>query len=78
VWHCTAGTFQWPFEGDEIIYVLDCAVQVEHERAAATLRARWPRVLSARRAHWHVARHVRKPFVHRHPIPLARKLVGIV
>jgi uncharacterized cupin superfamily protein len=78
VWHCTAGTFQWHFECDEIIYVLDGAVEVEHEgrrqRYEPGSLVFFP--LGAR-TRWHVATHVRKLFVHRHPTPLARKLVGI-
>ena len=78
VWRCTAGTFQWHFECDEIIYVLDGGVEVEHEGS----RQRFgPGSLVffpiGARTRWHVETHVRKLFIHRHPTPLARKLVGI-
>lgn len=78
VWHCTAGTFQWHFECDEIIYVLDGAVEVEHEGQRRLFE---PGSLVffplGARTRWRVDSHVRKLFVHRHPTPLARKLVGI-
>jgi uncharacterized cupin superfamily protein len=78
VWHCTAGTFQWHFECDEIIYVLDGAVEVEHEGKRQHFGPGslvfFPLAAVTR---WHVKEHVRKLFIHRHPTPLARKLVGI-
>lgn len=78
VWDCTAGSFQWHFECDEIIYVLDGDVEVEHEGQ----RQRFERgslvfFPVGARTRWHVARRIRKLFIHRHPTPLARKLVGL-
>ena len=78
VWRCTAGTFQWHFECDEIIYVLDGSVDVEHEgrrqRFGPGSLVFFP---IGARTRWRVETHVRKLFIHRHPTPLARKLVGI-
>jgi uncharacterized cupin superfamily protein len=78
VWRCSAGTFQWHFECDEIVYVLEGGVEVEHEGQRQQLvpgsLVFFP--LGAR-TRWHVTTHVRKLFIHRHPTPLARKLVGI-
>jgi uncharacterized cupin superfamily protein len=78
VWDCTAGSFDWHFECDEIIYVLDGDVEVEHEGQ----RQRFERgslvfFPVGARTRWHVATRIRKLFIHRHPTPLARKLVGL-
>jgi uncharacterized cupin superfamily protein len=78
VWECSAGTFQWHFECDEVVYVLEGGVVVEHEGQRHVLErgslAFFP--LGAR-TRWEVATHVRKLFVHRHPTPYVRKLVGL-
>jgi uncharacterized protein len=78
VWHCTEGTFRWHFDCDEIVYILSGGVDVEHDGQLHQLRpgsvALFP-VGSISR--WRVRGHVRKLFVHRHPTPFARKLVGL-
>lgn len=76
VWHCTAGTFRWVFDCDEVIHVLDGGVEVEHDGSRVTLGpgsvAFFP---VGARTRWRVQTHVRKLFVHRHPAVLARKLL---
>jgi uncharacterized cupin superfamily protein len=76
VWHCTAGTFRWVFDCDEVIHVLDGGVEVEHEGVCIALGpgsvAFFP---VGARTRWRVKAHVRKLFVHRHPAVIARKLL---
>jgi uncharacterized cupin superfamily protein len=77
-WHCTDGLFRWHFDCDEMVYILSGAVEVEH---AGQLHALVPGSVAlfpvGSTARWRVKGHVRKLFVHRHPTPLARKLVGL-
>jgi uncharacterized cupin superfamily protein len=77
-WHCTEGRFRWHFDCDEMVYILSGAVDVEHDGLVHQLvpgsLALFPVGSTTR---WQVKGHVRKLFVHRHPTPLARKLVGL-
>jgi hypothetical protein len=78
VWHCTEGTFRWQFDSDEVVYILSGAVDVEDDGQVHSLvpgsLALFPVGSTSR---WRVKGHVRKLFMHRHPTPLARKLVGL-
>jgi hypothetical protein len=78
VWHCTAGAFRWHFDCDEIVLILSGAVEVEHDGQRHVLDAGSLALFPVGSvSRWTVRDHVRKLFVHRHPTPLARKLVGL-
>ncbi|MDN7674873.1 cupin domain-containing protein [Burkholderia oklahomensis] len=62
VWDCTAGRFNWHFDCDETIHVIEGEVIVTPEgHAPRTLRAGDAALFHAgSRAEWHVPRYVRK------------------
>jgi len=78
VWHCTAGRFQWIFNYDEVIHVLDGGVEVEHEGKVIKLGPGSVVFFPiGARTRWTVKEHVRKLFVHRHPAVFTRKLAEL-
>lgn len=78
IWECTAGTFEWHFELDEIVHILEGEVFVDHEQSKLHLRpgdvAHFPAGTSTR---WHIPDRVRKFYTHREPNRLARALRGL-
>ncbi|MBY6349625.1 cupin domain-containing protein [Rhodococcoides corynebacterioides] len=86
VWDCTAGTFDWYFEQDETIHVIEGEVIVTSAgQPPRTLRAGDAALFHADTwARWHVPQYVRKHAILRPHIPrpiwfamrVARKLRG--
>lgn len=86
VWDCTAGTFDWYFEQDETIHVIEGEVIVTYAgQPPRTLRAGDAALFHADTwARWHVPHYVRKHAILRPHIPrpiwfamrVARKLRG--
>lgn len=77
VWHCTAGTFRWQFFEDEIVYIIDGHVEVQHDGRTLSLgagSAAYFPIGSITR--WHVQGHVYKFFVHRHPALYTKRIVN--
>ncbi|WP_321798064.1 cupin domain-containing protein [Caballeronia sp. J97] len=62
VWDCTAGRFNWYFEQDETIYVIEGEVIITAEgQEPRTLRAGHAALFYAgTRSQWHVPKYVRK------------------
>lgn len=78
VWQCSAGSFRWHFDCDEIVYILSGAVEVEQDGQRHLLEAGSVALFPVGSvSRWTVRDHVRKLFVHRHPTPWARKLAGM-
>jgi uncharacterized cupin superfamily protein len=79
VWECSAGSFRWHFECDEVVYVLSGGVEVEHAGERHLLEAGslafFPVGAVTR---WHVAGAIRKLFVQRYPTPHVRRLLRLV
>lgn len=76
VWHCTAGTFKWQFFEDEIVYIIDGHVDVEHDGQKLSLgpgSAVYFPIGSVTR--WTIREHVYKFFVHRDPALYTKKIV---
>lgn len=78
VWECTAGRFEWHFDFDETVQILEGEVHVEAAGRQITLTAGssayFPYGLRTR---WHVPAYVKKAFTHRCPgrlMRLARQL----
>lgn len=73
IWECTAGRFEWHFEFDETIQILEGEVHVEANGRTIVLtagsQAYFPYGLSTR---WHVPKYVKKAFTHRVPGRLMR------
>lgn len=78
IWECTAGTFEWHFELDEIVHILEGEVIVTHDGTELHLRpgdvAHFPAGTSTV---WHVPERVRKFFTHREPHSLERMWRGL-
>ncbi|KAK43573.1 DUF861 domain-containing protein [Caballeronia sp. EK] len=80
VWDCTAGRFNWYFEEDETIYVIEGEVIITAEgQEPRTLRAGHAALFYAgTRSEWHVPRYVRKHAILRphitKPVLLALKV----
>ncbi len=70
VWDCTAGRFNWYFECDETIHVIEGEVIVSSDgHEPRTLRAGDAALFHAgSRAEWHVPEYVRKHAILRPPI----------
>ncbi|KVD70619.1 hypothetical protein WS62_12040 [Burkholderia sp. ABCPW 14] len=70
VWDCTAGRFNWHFDCDETIHVIEGEVIVTSEgHEPRTLRAGDAALFHAgSRAEWHVPKYVRKHAILRPPI----------
>lgn len=62
VWHCTDGKFNWYYDIDETIYILEGSVVLESDTMKATRFGPGDVVFFKRGAHarWHVEGHVRK------------------
>jgi uncharacterized cupin superfamily protein len=71
IWDCTAGRFNWFYDVDETIYVLEGGVVVrDHGGAARRLRAGDTIFFPAgARAEWHVEDYIRKIAFCRMPLP---------
>lgn len=86
LWECTAGKFEWLYDIDETIYILEGNVIVSDEHTQPRRLGPGDVIFfpSGSRANWHVENHVRKiAFCHRTlpkfthlPISLLRKLKG--
>lgn len=78
VWETTAGKFDWIFDFDEVVQILEGEVHVESKGEVKILTAGstafFPLGL---KTHWHVPKYVKKFFIHRYPTrvsQLARKV----
>ncbi|GEM_PF-1426851 len=78
IWECTAGSFDWTFDVDEVVQILEGEVHVESEGKtqilAAGTTAFFPCGLTTR---WHVPKYVKKFFTHQSPgrvLQLAAKI----
>jgi len=62
LWECTAGRFEWQYDIDETIHILDGSVVLESRRMRATRVGPGDVVFFKRgsRVRWHVEDHVRK------------------
>jgi len=62
LWECTAGKFEWHYDIDETIYIVDGNVIVSDEKTAPRRLGPGDVVFfpNGSRAHWHVESHVRK------------------
>lgn len=73
IWDCTAGRFEWHFDFDETVQILEGEVHVEANGRLITLtagsQAYFPFGLRTR---WHVPKYVKKAFTHRSPGRLMR------
>jgi uncharacterized cupin superfamily protein len=70
LWDCTAGTFTWIFDMDEIVHILEGDVRVRegsvtHHLVPGSV-AYFPRGLETV---WEVQNYVKKSFIHRAPPP---------
>jgi uncharacterized protein len=84
IWDCTAGTFNWNFNWDETVMILEGEVHVTDENGGErTLKAGDIAYFAGKTwATWHVDRYVRKIAFLRRPMPapvaLAAKLKRLV
>jgi uncharacterized protein len=71
VWDCTAGRFNWYFEADETVYVIEGEVIITSEgQEPQTLRAGHAAVFYAgTRSEWYVPNYVRKHAILRPHVP---------
>ena len=77
MWDCTAGRFNWYYESDETIYVLEGSVVVRDEAGMSRRLGAGDTFLfpAGSRFHWTVPHHIRKlAFLH---APLSRKMRAI-
>ena len=71
LWDCTAGRFNWVYEAEETIYVIEGGVVIRDALGAARrLRAGDSYIFAAgARAEWHVEDYIRKFALIRTPLP---------
>jgi uncharacterized protein len=74
MWDCTGGRFNWYYQSDEVIYVVEGSVLVEDDTGVRRQLAAGDTFLfpAGSRFHWTVPRYIRKiAFLHS---PLSRKM----
>ncbi len=71
IWDCTAGLFNWFYDIDETVYILEGSVVVEDEAGAARKLAAGDTAFfpAGSRAKWRVDSYVRKVAFCRNPLP---------
>ena len=71
MWDCTAGKFNWIYDFDEVVHVIDGGVTVTGPNGVATTLAPGDVVLfpQGMTVHWHVERYVRKVAYCQHQLP---------
>lgn len=83
VWDCTAGRFNWFYEYDETVYIVEGSVSIKDEQGRSRLVVAGEAVYfrCGSRAEWTVERYVRKVAFFRAPVPkyalLAIRIVRI-
>lgn len=71
IWECSVGEFQWQFNSDEVIHVLEGEVEVDGKRLSVGSVAFFP---AGSTAYWRVISPVRKLAIHRSlDVPLWRR-----
>jgi uncharacterized cupin superfamily protein len=78
MWDCTAGKFRWVFHCDEVVNVIEGEVFVtvagETKRIGVGDVAFFP---IGTDSEWHVPTYVKKIYYHRHPMPVAKRVLGL-
>ncbi len=70
IWDCTAGRFNWVYEAEETIYVIEGGVVIRDALGARRLRAGDSYIFTAgAHAEWHVEDYIRKFALIRTPLP---------
>ena len=80
IWECTAGKFNWIYDIDETIYVLEGGAVIEDETGAAHKVTVGSTVYfpAGTRAVWHVEGMIRKVAFFRNPVPAPLMLTARV
>jgi uncharacterized cupin superfamily protein len=71
IWDCTAGRFNWFYEADETVYVIEGGVVVKDASGAVRRLGAGDTYLFAAgaRTEWHVEQYIRKFAIIRSPLP---------
>jgi uncharacterized cupin superfamily protein len=71
VWDCTAGRFNWFYDIDETVYVIEGSALIKNESGEARLVAAGDTILfrAGSRAEWTVDTYIRKIAFFRNPVP---------
>jgi hypothetical protein len=71
VWDCTAGRFNWFYDIDETVYVIEGSALIKNESGEARLVAAGDTILfrAGSRAEWTVDKYIRKIAFFRNPVP---------
>ena len=71
IWDCTAGRFNWFYDVDETVYVIEGGVVVKDSTGAARRLAAGDTIFfpAGARAEWHVESYIRKIAFCRAPLP---------
>ncbi|MCE1177642.1 MAG: cupin domain-containing protein [Micrococcales bacterium] len=71
VWSCTAGTFDWHFDADELVAIVEGEVQVTDDAGTTTVLRPGDSALFVAGSHWvwHVPTYVRKHATLIRPLP---------
>jgi uncharacterized protein len=81
IWDCTAGRFNWFYDIDETIYVLEGSVRIKDEKGNSRLVSAGETILfrAGSHAEWTVDKYVRKIAFFRNPVPKFALLgIGVV
>lgn len=71
IWDCTAGRFNWFYEADETVYVIEGGVVLKDQAGAARRLSAGDTIFFPAGAHaeWHVEHYIRKFALIRTPLP---------
>lgn len=71
IWDCTAGRFNWFYEADETVYVIEGGVVIKDPAGAARRLSAGDAIFFPAGAHaeWHVENYIRKFALIRTPLP---------
>lgn len=80
VWQCSEGKFNWYYDFDETVFILEGSIVLENDNMPATRFGPGDVIVFNNGAHarWHVEGHVRKLAFCRKPQPYLLSLVGRV
>jgi hypothetical protein len=70
-WRCSAGSFEWIYDDEETIYILDGGMRLTYPNGEVRDVSKGDVVYvpAGTRAHWEIASHVEKVAVFRRPTP---------
>jgi uncharacterized protein len=71
VWDCTAGRFNWFYDIDETVYVIEGSARIKNEKGETKLVSAGDTILfrAGSKAEWTVDKYIRKIAFFRNPVP---------